>query len=149
MESRPEKKRQMRVNAVLLIICAVAAGCDSNPSAPSDGVPFTVTDLIVGTGAEAMNGQLLTMDYTGWLYDANAPDNKGQVFDSTDGRAPFSFVLGSGQVIQGWDQGLGGMRVGGKRRLVIPPELAYGEQRSGVIPPNATLIFEIDLISMQ
>ena len=94
-----------------------------------------------------MNGQSLTMDYTGWLYEASAPDNKGQVFDSTDGRGPFSFVLGSGQVIQGWEQGLSGMRVGGKRRLVIPPELAYGEQGSGgVIPPNATLIFEIDLI---
>ena len=97
-----------------------------------------------------MNGQSLTMDYTGWLYAASAPDNKGQVFDSTDGRGPFSFVLGSGQVIQGWEQGLSGMRVGGKRRLVIPPELAYGEQGSGgVIPPNATLIFEIDLISVQ
>ena len=140
----------MRVNVVLLVICAVAAGCDSNPSAPSAGVPFTVTDLTVGTGAEAMNGQSLTMDYTGWLYEASAPDNKGQVFDSTDGRGPFSFVLGSGQVIQGWEQGLSGMRVGGKRRLVIPPELAYGEQGSGgVIPPNATLIFEIDLISVQ
>jgi FKBP-type peptidyl-prolyl cis-trans isomerase len=139
----------MRIHALLLIVCVVLAGCDS-PSAPSAGVPFTVTDLVEGTGAEAMNGQTLTMNYTGWLYDANAPDNKGTVFDTTDGRGPFSFVLGAGQVIQGWDQGLVGMKVGGTRRLVIPPELAYGDQGAGgVIPPNATLIFDVELLGVQ
>ena len=113
-------------------------------------MPFTVTDLTVGTGATAANGQMLTMDYTGWLYDSGAPDNKGTMFDTTAGGQPFTFLLGAGQVIQGWDQGLIGMRVGGTRRLVIPPELAYGDQGVGtVIPPNATLIFDIDLISVQ
>ena len=97
-----------------------------------------------------MNGQQLTVDYTGWLYDANAPDNKGTLFDTSVGGAPFAFVLGAGQVIAGWDQGLEGMRVGGTRRLVIPPDLAYGSQGSGnVIPLNATLIFEVDLLAVQ
>ena len=139
----------MRLHALLLITCVVFAGCDS-PSDPSSGVPFTVTDLVEGTGAEATNGQTLTMNYTGWLYDANAPDNKGVVFDTTDGRGPFSFLLGTGQVIQGWDQGLVGMKVGGTRRLIIPPELAYGDQGAGgVIPPNATLIFDVELLGVQ
>ena len=140
----------IRVCLVPLIVCVFLAGCSSNSMAPSAGVPFSVTDLTVGTGKTVTNGQLLTMDYTGWLYDSNAPDNKGTVFDTTAGRQPFSFTLGSGQVIQGWDQGLVGMRVGGTRRLVIPPELAYGDEGAGsAIPPNATLIFEIDLISAQ
>ena len=103
----------------------------------------------MGTGAEAMNGQTVTTNYTGWLYDENAPDNKGAAFDSTDGGAPFSFVLGAGSVIQGWEQGIPGMRVGGTRRLVIPPGLAYGSQGRGSIPPNATLIFDIELVGVQ
>ena len=139
-----------RVSVALLVLFVFVAGCDSNSIAPSDGVPFTVTDLTVGTGDTAMNGQLLTVDFTGWLYAAGAPENKGAVFDTTVGRQPFTFTLGAGQVIQGWDEGLVGMRVGGKRRLVIPPELAFGEQGAGNnIPPNATLIFDVDLISVQ
>ena len=141
----------MRLHALLLIVCAstLLVGCDSNPSSPSSNVPFSTTDITVGTGAEAVNGQTVTTNYTGWLYDENAPDNKGAVFDSTDGGAPFSFVLGAGGVIQGWEQGIPGMRVGGTRRLVIPPSLAYGSQGRGSIPPNATLIFEIDLLGVQ
>ncbi len=139
-----------RVSIALLVLFVFVAGCGSNPIAPSDGVPFTVIDLTVGTGDFAMNGQLLTVDYTGWLYNADAPENKGFVFDTTVGRQPFTFTLGAGQVVEGWDLGLVGMRVGGKRRLVIPPELAFGEQGLGNdIPPNATLIFEVDLISLQ
>ena len=141
----------MRVRIALLVVCAALAGCgDDNPTGPSSSPPFSITDLVVGAGAEAMNGQQLTVDYTGWLYDANAPDNKGTLFDTSVGGAPFAFVLGAGQVIAGWDQGLEGMRVGGTRRLVIPPDLAYGSQGSGnVIPPNATLIFEVDLLAVQ
>ena len=143
-----ETIRQLSIAPLILFV--VVAGCDSNPTAPSDGVPFTVIDLAEGTGATATNGQLLTVDFTGWLYAAGALDNKGTVFDTTVGREPFTFPLGAGQVIRGWDQGLVGMRVGGKRRLVIPPELAFGERGSGnTIPPNATLIFEVDLISIQ
>lgn len=96
-----------------------------------------------------MTGRSLTVNYTGWLYSANAPDNKGSQFDSSVGRAPFPFVLGAGGVIAGWDRGVIGMRVGGLRRLVIPPELGYGSQASGPIPANSTLVFEVELLSVQ
>ncbi len=139
-----------QASVLLLVLSALSAGCDSNPSAPSVNVPFTVTDLTVGMGVAAANGQVLTVNYTGWLYEVGAADNKGTVFDSSAGRGPFVFTLGAGEVIQGWDQGLVGIQVGGERRLVIPPELGYGQQGAGsTIPPNATLIFEVDLISIQ
>ena len=139
-----------RVSVVLFLLAVFVAGCSSpNPTAPSVNVPFTVTDLTVGTGATATNGRSLTVDYTGWLYDVGAPDNKGAVFDTSIGRQPFVLTLGAGQVIQGWDQGLVGMQVGGLRRLVIPPALGYGQQGTGSIPPNATLIFDVELISVQ
>ena len=139
----------MRFYTGIFVVCTFLAGCDSSPSSPSNEVPFSATDITVGTGAEAMNGQTVSTNYTGWLYDENAPDNKGAVFDSTDGSGPFSFVLGAGSVIQGWDQGVPGMRVGGTRRLVIPPSLAYGSQQRGSIPPNSTLIFELELVGVQ
>jgi len=87
--------------------------------------------------------------YTGWLYDGSKADFKGLVFDSTLGKAPFSFALGAGAVIKGWDQGIPGMKVGGLRRLVIPPSLAYGPTRSGAIPANSTLVFDVGLVSAQ
>jgi FKBP-type peptidyl-prolyl cis-trans isomerase FkpA len=136
------------------IICAavVLSACgSSSPSAPSANVPFSQTDLVVGTGAEAVNGRRLTVNYTGWLYDANAPGNKGAQFDSSlsAGRTPFAFTLGAGGVIQGWDRGVAGMRVGGQRRLVIPPNLGYGSAANGPIPGNSTLIFDIELLAVQ
>jgi len=113
-------------------------------------VPYSQIDLRVGTGTEATAGRTITVNYTGWLYAAGAADNKGTQFDSSVGRAPFSFVLGRGQVIAGWDQGVAGMRVGGQRRLVIPPSLAYGSAGSPpVIPPNATLVFDVELLTVQ
>lgn len=141
----------MSARAFLLAIVVSMAGCgDSNngtPTAPPPAdVPFTTTDLRVGTGAEAVSGQPLTVTYTGWLYDANAAENKGQQFDAAQN---FQFTLGVGQVIAGWDQGFAGMREGGLRRLVIPPEQAYGSQGAGgVIPPNATLVFDVELVSV-
>ena len=100
----------------------------------------------MGTGAAATAGHLISVDYTGWLYDSSKVDFKGAQFDTSTGRGPFAFVLGAGQVIPGWDQGLVGMKVGGKRSLIIPPNLAYGAQGvPGAIPANATLIFEVTL----
>ena len=139
-----------RESVVLLLLLALVAGCDNNPIAPSLNIPFSVTDLVVGTGDTAATGQILTVEYTGWLYVTDAPDNKGTRFDSTDGGQPFVFTLGAGQVIQGWEQGFVGMRVGGERRIVIPPELGYGEDGAGTsIPPNATLIFDVRLLNIQ
>jgi FKBP-type peptidyl-prolyl cis-trans isomerase FkpA len=111
---------------------------------------FTRTDLTIGTGAVATAGKSLSVHYTGWLYDPSAPGQKGLQFDSSIGGSPFNFTLGAGGVIRGWDQGFEGMRVGGKRRLIIPPDLGYGEAGAGggVIPPNATLIFEMELVDV-
>lgn len=127
----------------------MAAGCTSTSTAPSQFAPFSQVDLQVGTGATAMTGSTLTVNYTGWLYDSTKDDNKGVIFDTSAGAEPFTFVLGSGQIIRGWNQGLVGMKVGGRRQLVIPPSLAYGQARVSAIPPNSTLIFEIDLVDVR
>jgi FKBP-type peptidyl-prolyl cis-trans isomerase FkpA len=130
-----------------LTVCATLAACtDSSPTEPSGFSEFTQTDLRIGTGIAAQNGDDLTVHYTGWLYDATQPDQKGLQFETSRGRTPLTFTLGNSDVIAGWDLGVIGLRVGGLRRLVIPPTLAYGEGRRGVIPSNATLIFEIELI---
>lgn len=135
------------MGAVGLVVAL--AGCDPSPSSPSGSSPFTQTDLRVGTGAEAVDGKTLTVLYTGWYFDPSNVESKGLPFDSTLGAEPFVFTLGAGQVIAGWDQGLVGMRVGGLRKLIIPPSLAYGESRRGSIPPNTTLVFEIELTAVQ
>jgi len=107
------------------------------------------TDTTVGTGAEASSGPI-AVHYTGWLHDPSKPDGKGGKFDSSVDRGqPFSFHLGGGQVIRGWDEGVKGMKVGGKRTLIIPPEMGYGSRGAGgVIPPNATLVFDVELIKV-
>jgi FKBP-type peptidyl-prolyl cis-trans isomerase FkpA len=134
----------------LVLVLALTAACGSKYSSPSPvGVPFSQTDLVVGTGADAVNGRNLTVNYTGWLYDASRPEQKGTQFDTSVGKTPFKFVLGTGGVILGWDRGVPGMKVGGRRRLVIPPELGYGAAGSGPIPGNATLVFEIELLAVQ
>ena len=133
----------------LALLALVAAGCKNDMTAPSANVPYSQTDLRVGTGTEATNNRTVTVNYTGWLYSATATDNKGTQFDTSIGRTPFSFVLGTGDVIAGWHRGVPGMRVGGLRRLVIPPELAYGSQGRSPIPPNATLVFDIELLNVQ
>jgi FKBP-type peptidyl-prolyl cis-trans isomerase FkpA len=120
-------------------------GCSgSNTTAPSG--PFTKTDLVVGTGATAASGNSVTVDYSGWIYSPGSSNGKGPLFDANTG---FTFTLGAGSVITGWDQGIVGMQVGGQRRLIIPPELAYGSTGSGSIPPNATLVFDITLTAVQ
>jgi len=129
-----------------LLIAAGCAGCGSSATTPSANVPFAQSDLRIGAGADAVAGKTLTVSYTGWLYDATQTDNKGTLFQSSPS---FSFVWVPGAVIPGWDQGIPGMKVGGLRRLTIPPDLAYAANGSGAIPPNATLIFEIGLLSVQ
>ena len=107
-------------------------------------------DTTVGSGAEAKAGQRVKVHYTGWLYDPTAANNRGTKFDSSKDRGqPFSFGLGGGEVIRGWDEGVQGMKVGGTRVLTIPPEMGYGARGAGgVLPPNATLVFEVDLLGV-
>jgi len=134
---------------ILALILTVACGGDDNsPSlAPTTSAPYSQTDLVVGTGALAGPGSLVTVAYTGWLHDSSRPEAKGRQFDSN---TAYQFRLGTGAVIRGWDQGVSGMRVGGQRRLVIPPDLAYGNQSpGGIIPPNATLVFDITMNNVQ
>ena len=110
-----------------------------------------VTDIEVGTGKEALEGQIAVVHYTGWLYDARKEDKKGKKFDSSVGRGdPFRFPLGDGRVIRGWDLGVQGMKVGGKRQLIIPSDLGYGLRGAGNrIPPGATLLFDIELLGVE
>ena len=109
-----------------------------------------IIDHKAGDGAEAVAGKMVTVHYTGWLFDAAAPENKGRKFDSSrDRNDPFVFPLGAGRVIQGWDHGVAGMKVGGQRTLIIPPEMGYGARGAGgVIPPNATLVFDVELLAV-
>ena len=124
------------------------AACTDTPVSPTTSAAYSQTDIVLGTGVTANSGASVTVDYTGWLYDASKPDRKGLQFDSSIGKTPFSFTLGAGEVIKGWELGVPGMVVGGERRLVVPPSLAYGDTRSGIIPSNATLVFDITLLSV-
>ena len=141
------------------VACAVGSaliGCkpapNSTPAAAASAVnSLEATDLAHGAGAAVAAGQTAVVQYTGWLYEPSAADHKGKEFDSSlKGGAPFRFKLGSGQVIKGWDQGVAGMQIGGKRRLVIPADLAYGDSGAGgVIPPGATLVFDVELVGIE
>jgi len=124
-----------------IIILLLIAGCSKEKETMSG--ELIIEDLVVGDGAEAEKNSIVTVNYTGLLTD-------GTKFDSSlnPGRTPFRFTLGAGQVISGWDQGVLGMKVGGKRKLTIPPSMGYGNQDMGVIPPNSTLIFEVDLLTV-
>ena len=149
------------VSAVALLGAAVAAPVSAQSAPPSstqltsklDANPKQLEkiDIKQGDGAEAQTGKVVVVHYSGWLYDPAAPEGKGKKFDSSlDRKVPFGFFLGEGKVIKGWDQGVVGMKVGGKRRLIIPPELGYGERGAGgVIPPNATLIFDVELLEVK
>lgn len=110
-----------------------------------------IIDNKIGEGDEAKSGSTVSVDYTGWLYDPSAPDKKGKKFDSSLDRGnPFSFVLGRGSVIRGWDEGVKGMKEDGQRTLIIPPDMAYGNRGAGgVIPPGATLLFDVELIGVK
>ncbi len=111
---------------------------------------LTIEELHNGTGKIAEKGKAVRVNYTGWLYDPAAPAGKGHQFDTSIGKEPFIFTLGAGDVIKGWDEGFKDMKVGGKRKLIIPSEMAYGSRGAGgnVIPPNATLLFEVELLDV-
>ena len=141
-----------------LLVSGCGGGGDSYSPAPAPTpapVPagpaaLQTTDSVVGVGAAATAGATVTVNYTGWLYNASAANLHGTQFDTSIGKAPFSFKLGAGQVIQGWDLGVVGMKVGGSRTLVIPSSLAYGSSgANGVIPPNTALVFNVDLLAVQ
>ena len=131
----------------LMVTAGIACGGESNsPTSPTPpSAPYSQTDIRVGTGTEAVTGRRVFVNYAGWLYDPAGPDGKGRGFDAGNG---FNYILGT-TVIAGWNQGIPGMKVGGLRRLVIPPNLAYGASGNGPIPPNATLVFDIELIDVQ
>jgi len=140
------------VRLIILIATLTIVSC-GGAEAPVTSPPpsaFSQIDLTTGTGAVAQRGARLTVHYTGWVYDFARPDNKGKQFDSSVGSEPFTFRLGAGEVIRGWDQGFEGMRVGGKRRLIIPPDLGYGSMGTpdGAIPGNAGLVFEMELLGV-
>ena len=149
---------------ISVVVCiALLAACTGKPGAPpaaaqpAGAAPagavtaLQSVTLKPGTGAAVAGGQTAVVEYTGWLYEASATDHKGKQFDSsrTGGRA-FKFPLGTGSVIKGWDQGVAGMQIGESRWLIIPPELAYGNNGAGgVIPPGATLVFDIELVAIE
>lgn len=151
------KKTTLMASALMIAMLAIT-GCkaDSKTSSKETAMTQSITELIkndtlVGEGREAEAGFNVTVHYTGWLYDPSKADGKGSKFDSSlDRHEPFVFFLGGGQVIQGWDEGFAGMKVGGKRTLIIPPNMGYGVHGAGsVIPPNATLIFDVELLGIK
>ena len=119
--------------------------------AVADSSGLTKIDVKIGTGKEAISGKMVRVHYTGWLFDKSAADNKGKKFDSSRDRpGNFTFPLGAGRVIKGWDQGVQGMKVGGQRTLIIPSSMGYGARGAGsIIPPNATLVFDVELIGVE
>jgi FKBP-type peptidyl-prolyl cis-trans isomerase FkpA len=142
----------LRKLGVVALVGLIAA-CSGKPGVmPASGaIPMQSKELKSGTGEGVTAGKIAVVQYTGWLYDASATDNKGKQFDSSrrSGQA-FRFPLGAGQVIKGWDQGVVGMKTGESRRLIIPPDLAYGDGGAGgVIPPGATLVLDVELVGIE
>jgi FKBP-type peptidyl-prolyl cis-trans isomerase FkpA len=146
------------LHAAAMFLLAAAAFAQDPPATPPAPAPETaaevllVTDRVPGIGDEVFPGMIAIVHYTGWLHDPAAKDLRGKQFDSSRERGqPFSFPVGAGRVIRGWDQGVPGMKVGGIRQLVIPPSLAYGARSigNGLIPPNSTLLFEVELLAVE
>lgn len=138
--------------ATALLSLSLLAGCADPGPPPGGRIPeLRRIDARNGSGALAVPGSDVTVHYTGWLFDEKAVNQRGEKFDSSVDRGePFTFLLGAGRVIRGWDDGVAGMRVGGKRVLMIPPELGYGRKGAGgVIPPNGSLVFEVELLDVK
>ena len=134
---------------LVIVISLTAGGCgggsqtSTTPTPPF--APFSITDIREGTGVTATEARTISVSYTGWLYDPTKPESKGAQFDTASN---YTFILMAGRIIEGWVRGIPGMKVGGQRRLVIPPNLAYGSQMVGGIPPNSTLVFDIMLLNI-
>ena len=142
--------RALRLAACLTVLLLAACG-GPPPYTGGNVAELQRIDVKVGTGEPAIAGDEVSVHYTGWLYDQNAPDKRGQKFDSSRDRGePFVFLLGAGRVIRGWDDGVAGMQRGGKRELQIPSGLGYGARGAGkVIPPGASLVFEVELLDIR
>ena len=152
LNNKPYTLLLASVFALSLNACkAESSATTQEKPAMSTSSEFQKIDTLPGTGREAEAGFNVSVHYTGWLYDEKAEGHKGAKFDSSlDRKQPFDFALGAGQVIQGWDEGFAGMKIGGKRTLIIPPEMGYGARGAGgVIPPNATLLFEVELLDVK
>lgn len=137
--------------AALMTLSACGGGGDATPPVSTvQPTALTKTDTVVGTGAAAAVGNTITVNYSGYLYDANKADFKGTQFDGTTvAQGPATFVLASGSLIDGWVQGVPGMKVGGKRTIIFPASLGYGTSGFGKIPPNAGLVFDIELVAVK
>lgn len=127
-----------------------ASAAKAAPAAATAPTTLKIIDRKIGDGALAETGAPVNMHYSGYLWDATAADNKGKKFDSSiERKMPFGFIIGAGRVIKGWDEGIPGMKVGGQRTLIIPPDKGYGERGAGAdIPANATLVFDVELVSV-
>ena len=151
LEPTHSSRRALLLGLLTSVTAAACGGSSDTAPTPVNqtwvaNVPFSTTDLTVGTGDEVVNGLVLSVDYVGWLYSTATSDNKGNPFDTSCPSTcnPLQFTVGAGRLIKGFEQGVVGMKIGGIRRVTIPPDLAYGATGSGsTIPPNATLIFEI------
>ncbi|TFW25260.1 FKBP-type peptidyl-prolyl cis-trans isomerase [Duganella callida] len=138
--------------AIGLTLTLALAGCERAKvpqTAAAPAIALQKIDTVVGSGKEAVAGSMAVVNYTGWLYQPTAPQQHGAQFDTSVGREPFSFPVGGGQVIPGWDEGVQGMKVGGKRTLIVPASKGYGESGAGPIPPNANLIFDVELLDVR
>jgi FKBP-type peptidyl-prolyl cis-trans isomerase FkpA len=144
----------IRRSLLLAMLCAAASMSHAAaPAAAAEANSLVKIDTVVGTGKEATAGATVRVNYTGWFYKPVAPRQRGRQFDSSldAGREPLEFPLGAGRVIKGWDQGVAGMKVGGKRTLISPSELAYGKKGvgGGAIPPDSDLIFDVELLDVK
>ena len=133
--------------AALAAVVLITA-CGDDPVDVDDVAALQIIDITMGTGPTASAGKFISVHYTGWLYDEEAVDHKGQQFDSSSGRQPLSFTLGTRAVIEGWERGIPGMRVGGRRRLIIPASEAYGARGNGPIPGGSALVFDVELVGV-
>ncbi|CAN7282290.1 FKBP-type peptidyl-prolyl cis-trans isomerase [Pseudoxanthomonas sp. LjRoot143] len=141
----------MRTLLLAVSLTLLAACAPAGPPPGGSVADLERIDTLAGTGAVATSGSDVSVHYTGWLYDENAPQQRGMKFDSSVDRGkPFTFLLGAGQVIRGWDEGVAGMKIGGKRTLKIPADLGYGSKGAGgVIPPGASLVFDVELLDVK